>query len=115
MAEMWNHYITSADQFHINRICSDVNYWALTYQNTDELFMPPELLIGYAKVLLRYWTRPYMHRNKIKCMVNLERALKQISNRVLSEEWQDMETRMVIIRMMHDAGYGVQYPAMYRL
>lgn len=115
MAEMWNHYITSADQFHINRMCGDVDYWARTCKNTDERLMPAALLIGYTKNLLWYWEKPYMHRGRIKCMATLEHALKQISNRVLSEEWQDMETRMVIIRLFHEAGYGVQYPAMYRL
>ena len=108
-------YITSADQAHINRICGDVDYWARTLQNTDERLMPQELLIAYTKNLLWYWVKPYMHRGRIKCMATLEHALKQISNRVLSEEWQDMETRMVIIRMFHDVGYGVQYQAMYRL
>ena len=108
-------YVTAADVHHINRICGDVDYWFRACQKTDDRLMPPELLIGYTKNLLWYWRKPYMHRGRIKCMATLEHALKQISNRVLAEEWQDMETRMTIIRMMHDAGYGVQYPAAYRL
>lgn len=103
-------YITHADIEHVNRIYSEVRWYvsAKAYNPPYDYVIPKDLLLAYAKNMLGYYKCfkiDYSHKKIDKTVWKVRETLKMIEETVMLPEFPDIELRMAIIRMYHDAGY----------
>lgn len=102
-------YIAHADIEHVNRIYAEVKWYitAKAYNPPYDYVIPKYLLLSYAKNMLDYWKIEFSNRETAKTVRKVLEVLRMIEETVMLPEFPDIELRMAIIRMYHDAGYQV--------
>lgn len=112
-------YIHSSDIEHISRIHSEVKWWKAAFFSWNKIHikmyeraMPPYLLVAYTHNLLEYRNIDFKTSDSAKTIRKINTALEMISEVVMHELYQDIETRMQIINLFHRYGYhqGCQIP-----
>lgn len=113
MAEM-----TVADYWHIQRVNTEVKWWANSYNETwdnavRERILPPYLLTAYIQDIFdHYWGYDKYYQFYVRGGLGAKstkklilETLNIIADTVMRPDFDDMELRMQIMRMYHDAGY----------
>ena len=107
--------LTSADVDHIMRITNDIDHWdhfRKINQTGSALLMPDYLLVAYAKNILLYREEKRLSARSFQLGKIIEKALNKIYRVVMSNDFENIEIRMEIIRIYHDADFFPEKPEM---
>ena len=101
-------YVTSEDVAHVYRVKKEVEKWCSHYKKKQNI-IPDYLLIAYTKHLIELSKVHCSWRYNISALKYkhaISDTLVLIEETVMQPDFQNMEMRMEIIRLYHDADYS---------
>lgn len=100
-------YVTAEDVAHVYRVKKEVEKWRSHYKQKQNI-IPDYLLIAYTKHLIELSKRMCVlsHESAPKYKQVISNTLVLIEETVMQPDFPNMEMRMEIIRLYHDAGYS---------
>lgn len=100
-------YVTAEDAAHVYRVKKEVEKWCNHYKQKQNI-IPDYLLIAYTKHMIELSKRMFVlsHESAPKYKHAISDTLVLIEETVMHPDFPNMEMRMGIIRLYHDAGYS---------
>ena len=96
-------------------VTNDIDHWdhfRKINRTGSTLLMPDYRLIAYAKNILLYREEKRLSARSFQLGEIIEKALNKIYHVVMSDDFENIEIRMEIIRIYHDAGFFPDEPKM---